>query len=207
MKTLSIIVIVFVASIATISIFAIIYFTPNIGSNLSPNDECLPTNLDVVTTDYPIKQPVMGTILDGYSLRAVDVHTGDIMLYYADHPICSISEGIVTEISKGTILVEIVHDEKITNSTNEALKTFNFLKIQNKDLKVQFLDVNGYRGVGWAPLEGTELIGLNRTITQDKPTKIPGSVIFYNDHDMTGYDVSGMESLEKLLEIAKTIPR
>lgn len=207
MKTLSILMIVFVASIATISISAIFYFTPHLGSHLPPNDECLPTNLDLVSANYPIKQPAVDTILDGYSLRAVDAHTGDIMLYYADHPICTISEGIIGEMSKGTILVEIVHDEKITNSTKEAIKTFKFLKTQNNALKVQFLEVNGYHGVGWESLEGTKLIGLNSTITQEKPTEIPGSVIFYNDHDRTGYDISGIESLEKLLEIAKTIPR
>lgn len=165
---------------------------------------CLPNTIAPVGFDYKVKLPNMNSVIPGYQLQAVDQHASDVSLWFSDHSLCHIN-GIPDEFYRGSILVTVDHDDSFTNSTKLAIQEFNITK--DYPAKPQFVDVNGYKGIGWESFQGSDVVRLNNKVIDSTPIPLPARVEFFNDHDHTWYIIQGMRSMSDLLEIAKTIPQ
>lgn len=199
---------ILLAPVIVLALASTIFLTSTLASKndqvSATSNACLPTTLDSVTFKYPIKQPVMDQILTGYKLQAVDQNAADVFMWYSDHSLCQV-HGLPDELYRGSILVIAAYNPNMGDSATEAQKELNNLK--GSTAKLQMIDVNGYKGIGWEPFQGADVVKLNGTVLDSQPIPMPGRVEFFNDHDKTWYSVSGMRSMSELLQIAMTIPK
>lgn len=161
-----------------------------------------PSQLDV---DFQVKQPSVASLPDGYSLKAAEDISNTVALYYTDHEICP-NLGIDDQLQQGSIVM-LTGPIDWASSSDEMQKISmdNFAKDPGLQAKPQTIEVNGFKGYGWEPFEGASTYIVNGTIIEKTPIQMPGKVAWFDDNTKLGYSISGMESMSKLLEIAKTV--
>ncbi|AIF83918.1 hypothetical protein NTE_01858 [Candidatus Nitrososphaera evergladensis SR1] len=181
------------------------------GSNTT-TDEASATDKNVCKTDpsqievnFPIKQPDLASLPSGYSLKAVADFPNTVALYYADHEICP-NLGLDNQVQERSI-VELTGPIDWASSSEEMqrISLDNFSKDPGLQAHPQAIEVNGFKGYGWEPFEGASTYKINGTTVETTPAQMPGKVAWFDDNTKLGYSISGMESLSKLLEIAKTV--
>lgn len=163
------------------------------------------TDLSQVKVDYPIKQPTANALPANYRVQAIEELPDTVVIYYTDHQICP-DTSINGQILQGTI-VQMIGPIDFGNNSTEIQKKALDAYSRNSDIvaKVQAIEVNGYKGIGWEPYEGQAPTFINGTLAHTDPSMQPGRVSWYNDNDKVAYSIWGIQPLDKLLKIARSI--
>lgn len=175
------------AIVAALMATNVISITGNKSGFAAPDNGCLPKLVNPAMAVYPIKQPSAETLPKGYSLQAVDDPGDAVVMYYSDYSMCPFTESFDGQIKKGAIVVTVNQPEGIAkDSTDFQQKELNYYASQNGTLaKVQPIDVNGNKGVGWEPFTGTDTVRQDGVVVSSEPLPMPGMVRFYDDSSGT----------------------
>lgn len=199
-RKLSIIALIAVGTLLLGTLVGILFSSTSIINGLLPIANCPPKTLDDIDADFVVRKPSIETLPPSYQLEAVDASNlqdnGDrVVMYYSNNSLCPFptsetqlieGEAIAVVVSKGS-------DAGYSNGTEFQRSELEYLKSKpSTSNKVQTIDINGFKGLRWSPyLEGA--------------VKSSG-VVFYHENDDTIYGIYGGQPLDRLTEIARSIP-
>ena len=132
---------------------------------------------------------------------------GIVKLYYADFGMCPFDESPEEMIRKG-VVVETIFKPEVTFKDSADFQSQGLAYYKSNPViiaKVQPVEVNGYKGVGWEPYEGKSVMRINGEEVESTPVPEPGVVRVYNEQDGTVYFITANKPLDKILEIAGSI--
>lgn len=163
------------------------------------------TDLSQLRVSYPIKQPTAKALPPNYRIQAIEELPSTAVIYYTDHQICP-DTSINGQILQGAIVQMVGPIDFGNNSTEIQKKALDeYSKRSDIVAKVQAIEVNGYKGIGWEPYEGQAPTFINGTLAHTDSSMQPGRISWYNDNDKVAYSIWGTQPLDKLLEIARSI--
>ncbi len=170
------------------------------------DDACLPKTLDSVVTDFPVKQPDTSTMPAGFQLEGVDYAGGTVIMFYADHSLCPLTESYGGLIDKGAIVISVNKSDEVKDSVQFQNEELEYYANQPETLaKVEPITINGNKGIGWEPFNGTDTVRIDGKVISQEPIKMPGWVRFYDDQDGTIYGIRGHQPLQVLVRIAESL--
>jgi hypothetical protein len=171
-------------------------------------DSCLPTSLDAIPAkDFPIREPSMEALSPNVSIKAIDENKDLVKLYYADFDMCPFDETPEAMIQKGAVVLTIFKPQVASKDSSDFQQQELDYYTTNPEIiaKVQPIEVNSYKGVGWEPYEGKSVMRLDGEEIESNPVSEPGVVRFYNEQDGTIYFLAANRPLDGILEIARSI--
>ncbi|AIC15949.1 hypothetical protein [Nitrososphaera viennensis] len=177
-------------------------------SQAANDDACMLKTLDSVVTDFPVKQPDTSSMPAGFQLEGVDYAGRTVIMFYADHSLCPLTESYGGLIDKGAIVISVNKSDEIKDSIQFQNQELEYYANNTETLaKVEPITVNGNKGIGWEPFNGTDTVRIDGNIVKQEPIKMPGWVRFYDDQDGTIYGIRGHQPLQVLVKIAESLHR
>lgn len=205
---LSIIIPVIVASalLGTIALNAL----SNAGNNKAiaiGGNICPPTNLKEITlTSFPVKEPKSLPV--GYSLQGIeDQQPVDVQLLYADHSLCTFPNGF--DYDGHQLRIVVAKSGTLLNGTTYQQNWLKYAADPSNKIvaKVQPIEVNGHKGVGWDSYNTNSVVRMNGTIVQTEPFKGQAALFFFDDESQTTYSIfaNDNQTLGQLEDVARSI--
>ena len=176
-----------------------------IGKTATEN-ACLPKNLSSVVVNFPVKQPAATSMPAGFNLEGVDYAGGSVIMFYTDYSLCPNTESFEELIDKGAIFISVSKYDEVKDSVQFQTRELQYYTNHTETLaKVEPVTVNGNKGVGWEPFNGTDTVRIDGNVVKQEPVKMPGWIRFYDDQDGTLYGIRGHQPLQELMKIAESL--
>ncbi|MEO9295733.1 MAG: hypothetical protein ABI347_09060 [Nitrososphaera sp.] len=167
---------------------------------------CLPSNTDsLANAKFVIKKPADNALPFGYKLQAVDDATYNVMLYYADHPICKPTE-ISRELSNGTLVVQIGYNSEMTDGQQMAeTNAKGVSNATNGKVTPQIININGHKAIVIPEHMGVDRTTLDGKVIHEEPLQMPAAVLLFNSSEKTQYYVTAHLPAGELVKVAQSI--
>lgn len=207
-RKLSLIAIV-VGVVSVIALAGIITSTNHDNASAATAPQCPPADISKITAVIPVKLPA--DLPTGYSLQGIEsqMNNTQVLAFYADHPLCVFPKGFDYHGAQLRVVIT-----KVGQSESSATYQQNWLNYaadpKNQIVaKVQPIEINGHKGVGWDPYDTYSVVRSNGQVIERTPFRGDGALFFLNDNDHTQYSIfgSGSISLQQLEQIASSISK
>lgn len=145
-------------------------------------------------------------MLSGFQLEGVDYAGGTVLMVYTDHSLCPNTESYGDMLNNGAIIVSVSKFDEVSDSAQFQTRELQYYANHTETLaKVEPITINGNKGVGWEPFNGTDTVTIDGNVVNQEPIKMAGWVRFYDDRDGTLYSVRGLQPLQDMMKIAESL--
>ncbi len=161
---------------------------------------CPVKDLERLDVNFKIGVPSMSVLPPGYSLQAaIQEDEETVKMYFSDHELCPFPRLFEGQLPQKTILISVSHRPDI--ESGEKFLRDAVASKKEAIPEIMMLDINDIDGYGWESF----VFGQESQDTDVGLRRFPSTLEFYNEQDKTVYSITGIEPLQKLVAIAKSI--